>query len=176
MILGHKVGYMVTLYGNKDMHTPGLDELAKQGVTFTNAYSNVPVCGASRASVMTGLRPSISRFSHVRSRMDEDAPNIPTLVKHFKNNGYQRHSLGKVFHNSKDSASSWTEKPWNPIQTAGKTTWRNYILPVNLAQDIDPNTKRPLSYEEADVSDDAYFDGKIQTQCERSAIHYRMAR
>ena len=43
-------------YGHEFARTPGIDEVAANGVTFTRAYANVPVCGASRASVMTGLR------------------------------------------------------------------------------------------------------------------------
>lgn len=45
-------------YGQKQMATPHIDQLASEGVLFTNAYCQVPVCGASRASLLTGMRPS----------------------------------------------------------------------------------------------------------------------
>jgi len=49
--LGWKdVGYM----GSKFYETPNIDELAKQGMIFTNAYSNAPNCAPSRASLLTG--------------------------------------------------------------------------------------------------------------------------
>jgi arylsulfatase len=41
-------------YGNAEIHTPNLDRLAEQGVLFDNCYVQNPVCGPSRASLMTG--------------------------------------------------------------------------------------------------------------------------
>ena len=49
-------------YGKQFMHTPHIDRLAKRGVLFERAYAMVPTCGASRASLMSGLRPSPTRF------------------------------------------------------------------------------------------------------------------
>ena len=45
-------------YGNKDIHTPNLDRLAKEGLLFANAFCNTPVCSASRTSYFTGRLPS----------------------------------------------------------------------------------------------------------------------
>ncbi|PSL06842.1 choline-sulfatase [Haloactinopolyspora alba] len=44
----------VGAYGNPDVATPNLDRLAEQGVVFDNCYVQSPVCGPSRASLMTG--------------------------------------------------------------------------------------------------------------------------
>jgi arylsulfatase len=41
-------------YGNDEIETPNLDRLAAQGVLFENCYVQNPVCGPSRASLMTG--------------------------------------------------------------------------------------------------------------------------
>jgi sulfatase-like protein len=46
------------LYGNLDIKTPNINALAKQGITFTNAYSSNGICSPTRATVMTGLTPS----------------------------------------------------------------------------------------------------------------------
>jgi arylsulfatase A-like enzyme len=45
-------------YGNRDIRTPNLDTLAKQGARFTRAYANNPVCSPNRATLLTGLMPS----------------------------------------------------------------------------------------------------------------------
>jgi len=74
----------------------------------------VPTCGASRASLMTGLRPHSTRFVSYTSRADEDASGITTLNQHFRNNDYITISLGKVFHAADDSIAGWSEKPWRP--------------------------------------------------------------
>ena len=43
-------------YGDGEIVSPNIDRLASQGVLFKSAYCNVPRCGASRASVITGIR------------------------------------------------------------------------------------------------------------------------
>ena len=49
-------------YGNKSIITPNMDKLAKEGILFNRAYCQIPVCGASRASLLTGLRPNRDKF------------------------------------------------------------------------------------------------------------------
>ena len=44
-------------YGQTQIHSPNIDKLASSGMIFTRAYCNIPVCGASRASIMSGVRP-----------------------------------------------------------------------------------------------------------------------
>ena len=44
-------------YGHKQTLSPNIDRLASEGVLFNRAYCQVPVCGASRASLLTGIRP-----------------------------------------------------------------------------------------------------------------------
>ena len=44
-------------YGNPVVRTPYLDGLAREGVVFDHAFTPVPICAPSRASLVTGLRP-----------------------------------------------------------------------------------------------------------------------
>ncbi len=53
----------INSYGDSKMITPNIDKLASEGVQFNNAFTNIAVCGASRASLMTGIRPSEKRFN-----------------------------------------------------------------------------------------------------------------
>lgn len=48
---------MVGCYGNKDMKTPNIDRLAKEGIRFDKAYTTQPVCGPARSAIFTGLYP-----------------------------------------------------------------------------------------------------------------------
>ena len=43
--------------GNHDVSTPNMDRLATEGMRFRRAFANAPVCGPSRASLLTGLYP-----------------------------------------------------------------------------------------------------------------------
>ena len=45
-------------YGNPDIRTPNIDELASQGLRMTRAFSSNPVCSPTRATYLTGLIPS----------------------------------------------------------------------------------------------------------------------
>ena len=48
-------GYQdLSCYGSPDIHTPHIDQMAKEGIRFTNFYVSQPVCSASRASLLTG--------------------------------------------------------------------------------------------------------------------------
>ena len=47
--------------GHPQAQTPNIDRLAEQGILFTNAHSNAPVCSPSRASFMTGVAPYSSK-------------------------------------------------------------------------------------------------------------------
>ena len=102
----------LTCYGQPAMHTPNIDALAKRGVLFERAYCMVPTCGASRASLMTSIRPAPKRFVTHLTWAEKDAPGVLPLHTHFKNNGYTTISLGKVFHQKADHANGWSEPAW----------------------------------------------------------------
>lgn len=44
-------------YGAQQIQTPHIDKLAAGGSVFLNSYSNMAICGASRASLLAGMRP-----------------------------------------------------------------------------------------------------------------------
>jgi len=55
-ILGDDLGYGdVGVYGQKLIRTPNIDQLAREGVIFTDFHSGAPVCSPSRSVLMTGL-------------------------------------------------------------------------------------------------------------------------
>lgn len=143
-------------YGAKYMKTPNIDRLASQGVMFENAYCNIPVSGASRASLFSGLRPANNRYWDVQAEIDREAPGTVTLPQVFKENGYVTISNSKVIHGKNDAKErSWSEL-WMP---RGKSkTWRDYLGDENLA--VEKQKGGPKAYECLDVKDNEYFDGK----------------
>jgi arylsulfatase A-like enzyme len=75
------VGY----YGNTTVKTPNIDSLAEEGVGFTNAYCQNPVCVPSRSSFLTGWYPHTKGFRTMHHLMDDSQPNI---LKTLKQSGY----------------------------------------------------------------------------------------
>ena len=149
-------------YGSTQVHAPNIERLAQQGLVFHNAYSNVPVCGASRGSLLTGLRPTATRFVGFQARMDADTPGAVPLFGALKAEGYRSLSLGKVAHVTDDFAEHWSDAPWNPWTEARmrqRMAYRDYLLPENL-QAVEEGGLGP-PFELAEVEDDAYFSGQI---------------
>lgn len=77
---------------------PNLNNLAADGVAFNEAYSQFPWCGPSRASFLSGLRPSTVGVTDLRTPLRERIPNLVTLPQYFRENGYFTARSGKVFH------------------------------------------------------------------------------
>lgn len=77
-----------------DILTPTLDELARSGVRFRNAYGECPVCIPARRTLMTGVSP--------RTHGDRDfgetrpMPDLPTMAQTFRDAGYQAYAVGKL--------------------------------------------------------------------------------
>jgi len=147
-------------YGQRQMHTPHLDQLASQGTLFQHAYCQVPVCGASRASLLTGTRPNRQRFLDYLACVDQETPGALTMPQYFRERGYDSVSLGKIFHHTMDTAErSWTSTPWKPNSKASGQ-WRNYLTPEAIAVAQGSEHRGP-PFECAEVPDNAYHDGQI---------------
>ncbi len=149
-------------YGRQHIHSPNIDRLAASGVLFERAYCMVPTCGASRASLMTGIRPARNRFVGYQTWAEKDAPGITTLNTQFRMNGYFTRSLGKVFHHPADHAKGWSEPAWRPKDVP----W--YRRPENARLHEQRQTQgsrtRGPAWESANVDDNAYADGVLAEQ------------
>lgn len=156
-------------YGKTFMHTPNMDRLAARGVLFERAYCMVPTCGASRASLMTGVRPAPNRFVNYLTWAEKDAEGIPTLNTYFKNHGYYTVSLGKVFHHPTDSAHGWSEPAW---RARGSDYQNTQAMRQAVATDRrtypGKRSHRGPAYESADAADADYRDGQNSLR----AVHY----
>lgn len=149
------------VYGDKNAYTPNIDALAAQGVTFTQAYANVPVCGASRASMLTGIRPNKTRFIDYKAMAEKDAPGAKSLPQVLRESGYHTMAIGKIFHTGSDLADeSWSEK----MQNSGMSHATSLNPNSENYQKANHYSKRNNGpwYEKADVADEAYPDGKVK--------------
>jgi len=140
-------------YGDDKAITPNLDQLAKRGMIFNNAYCQQAVCNPSRASVMTGLRPDQIRVTNLGSHFRQTVPDVLTLPQAFKAKGYEAVAIGKIFHGSKKTQDevSWSEPS---VMNLSKKS-DEYALLENQTG------KKAAAYEMADVADSVYEDGQI---------------
>ena len=144
-------------YGATHIKSPNIDRLSAEGLTFNRAYCNVPVCGASRASLLMGIKPTKNRFVNYYTYAQKDAPGAISLPQHFKNNGYYTISNGKIFHNQDDMLDSWSEDPWRPNSKNG----RDYITEKNIKICDSIDNGRAWPFEWVEAHDTAYFDGQM---------------
>lgn len=98
-------------YGVPQMKTPHLDQLALDGYQFNRAYVQQAVCGPSRASIMTGLRPDRTGAYQYNSNFRDTMPWVYTLPQTLSEQGYFSTAIGKIYHviNGQNDPLSWDE-------------------------------------------------------------------
>jgi len=146
-------------YGADYIHSPNIDNLAKNGVLFNNAYVQQAVCSASRASYLSGCRPNTTGVDYPYSKyfMNEFRPDHPMLAEYFEQNGYYAHTFGKIHHGPSDNLKT---EHYMPV--TGLNTGKYYALPENIEKGGKKGRgKKTPPYECADVPDEAYRDGLI---------------
>jgi arylsulfatase A-like enzyme len=89
--------------GHPQALTPNMDKLANAGVLFTNAHCQTPLCGPSRASLLTGLHPtSTGIYLHVKDVQIRNINNLTQkavfLNDYFEQFGYKTMGVGKIYH------------------------------------------------------------------------------
>ncbi|MCD4725088.1 MAG: sulfatase [Bacteroidales bacterium] len=162
-------------YGNPVVISPNLDELASEGLLFTNHFVQVPTCGASRLCLLSGMRPS--KPSHLLNQAIEvelsDKPEgeLPeSFIHQLKRNGYYTVGIGKISHSADgliygytDKTSSKRELPYSweeLVFNADKwgTGW-NAFFGYADGENRQSLKKQVKPYESAEVDDEGYVDG-----------------
>lgn len=180
-------------YGEEQMHTPNIDKLANGGVVFTNTHCQQAVCGPSRASLMTGMRPDYTGVWDLRTRMRNVNPDIVAMPEYFKGKGYATVAIGKIYDprcvGKQYDAPSWSipykessdykypEEYGAPALSYYANEDAKKIVAKLEAEAEEKGIKSKHAYvserykpsvECADVPDEAYIDGQIRN----NAIHY----
>ncbi|MEM9326655.1 MAG: sulfatase-like hydrolase/transferase [Bacteroidota bacterium] len=85
-------------YGNDRIRTPNIDRLAAEGIRFTNAYCNAPICSASRQSLLTGKYPMATGVNLLFTPFPDHGNE--TIAEFLGDRGYQTALIGKSHFNN----------------------------------------------------------------------------
>ena len=115
------------LGGHPQAQTPNMDRLAANGTLFRNAHCQAPLCNPSRASLLTGLRPSTTGIYGLVPGIRDVAytRECVTLPQYFAQHGYFTAGFGKVFHDGSiperlhtNEFNVWGPAPGMPLPLA----------------------------------------------------------
>ena len=87
-IICHDIGRKYGSYGNSQIVTPHIDQLAQEAIQFNAQFCQWPLCGPSRANIFTGCRPLTTErynnqpfFPHFRKKMGAAFMSLPEIFK-----------------------------------------------------------------------------------------------
>lgn len=145
-----------------EIHTPTIDGLAREGLTFTN-YHTTPVCSPARAALLTGLNPhragygsvanSDPGFPGLRLELDEDVATLPEVLRA---RGYATFAVGKwhlvrdAMMNEGASKASWPIQRGFDHYYGSLEGLNSFFHPTQLVRDNTP-------VELGDLPDDYYL-------------------
>ncbi|MRI02190.1 sulfatase-like hydrolase/transferase [Kriegella sp. EG-1] len=162
-------------YGNHYVNSPNIDAIANEGSIFMNHFVQVPTCGASRHSLLTGYRPwkpiHLSNRAIEKEISDKAEDSIPeTFIHRFKQDGYHTIGIGKISHSADGYLYEYEEEPtkkrelphsWSELlfnSGKWKTGWNSFFAYAN-GENRQSLKKQVKPYEAGDVNDDGYPDG-----------------
>ncbi len=162
-------------YGKDYIHSPNIDKLARSGTVFMHHYVQVPTCGASRYSLLTGMLPKTKGHlsnDACKKYIAESAPSDKpeTFIHHLKNSGYYTVGIGKISHHAdgllygytdpvseeRELPQSWDELIFNPEKW--ETGWNAFFGYAN-GENRQSMNRQVKPYEKGDVDDSGYPDG-----------------
>lgn len=157
-------------YGHSLVKTPNLERLCEIGVRFDAAYCQQPLCGPSRASVMTGLRPDTLDMHSLKHELRKKNPDVVTLGQLFRNNGYFSARAGKIYHysnpamigsNGNDDAATWDER-YNPVGI-DRSQQKN-ITRYGAGRENDKNLGISMAWWDPESRDEEHTDGMVASK------------
>ncbi|MCA8988932.1 MAG: sulfatase [Planctomycetaceae bacterium] len=129
-IVGENFSNDLGCYGQQNVATPHLDQLAADGIRFVNAFSTSPVCAPSRSCFMTGMYQTTTDTHHMRSHRDDGyrlPPGVRPLTHWLKDVGYftanithlgdERTGTGKLDLNYVNEGPLYDTSQWNELKS-----------------------------------------------------------
>ena len=123
-------------YGNEKVNTAAVDQLAREGMLFNNAFTAQAICAPSRSQLLTGKYPVKNGCfaNHTSAK-----PDLISATKHLRKLGYEVVLAGKS-HVKPSTVFDW-DKEWVPVPKEGVP--RDYI-PLDSIENYFKNSKKPF--------------------------------
>ncbi|PHR91910.1 MAG: iduronate-2-sulfatase [Leeuwenhoekiella sp.] len=162
-------------FGKSYIHSPHIDNLAKDGVMFTRHYVNSPSCGPSRYTLLTGTYgPSTNNALFKRTaQLKDKEPVVSSMPGFFKSKGYTTIAIGKVSHHPGGfGGPDWDDS--TQVEMPG--AWSRQLLPVGEWQhprgimhglahgEIREDASQMDVYQSTTGTDSIYPDGLIASE------------
>ena len=187
-------------YGSKVAQTPHLDQMAKEGMRFNNAYLSISSCSPSRCSIISGRYPHNTGAAELHTTLPADQPVFPEALqaagyytalsgKHHMgkavNRGFDKVSGGKGPSKSADWVSMLQERPkdkpfffWFASSDAHRSWKLNDKAPLYKPEDIEvppylydgPVTRKDLAEYLHEVSRTDYYVGQLRKELMEQGI------
>ena len=131
--------YIGVMGGHPQAKTPNIDKLAGEGVLFTNAYSNAPLCAPSRASFLSGVLPTTSGMYGTGNFKSFPAlKNSKMISEYMMDNGYTTYKTGKITHSASGENVWWdhvleNSHDYGPVAYDGNKTAVHPFSTVEMA-------------------------------------------
>ncbi|MEN3941863.1 sulfatase [Prosthecobacter sp. SYSU 5D2] len=159
-------------YGDPLAKTPNLDRLAARGMRFDLAYCNQAVCAPSRNNLLLGSRSTSLGIYNLSDNFRKAVPNAVTMPQYFQKHGWRTEAIGKILHTghgNNDDDASWSvpaikEKVveyLDPANSANGQLTREEAFFTNQELGRIRELPRGAAWENTDVADNAYADGRI---------------
>jgi len=117
-------------YGDTLVHSPNIDQFAKESVLFEDVHCQVSLCTPSRTSLLTGIRPSTSGIVKIDDDWQSILPEATSLPRHFRNQGYYTALAGKIH----DLRSGGTDSAYTKVYE--KHGVDNNTFPMQALEDM----------------------------------------
>ncbi|MBD2705037.1 sulfatase [Spirosoma sp. BT702] len=165
----------LSCYGEKDLKTPNLDQLAAEGTRYTRVYATAGVCAPARSSIITGMYPTSIGTQHMRTvqltpeasqylKMKGYSAVIPEAVRCFpeylRKAGYYCTNNDKQDYQFLPPVTVWDESSkkahWRNRQ-AGKPFFSVFNLMITHESQLWSRENEPLLVRPEDVTIPTYY-------------------
>ncbi|NQZ60195.1 MAG: sulfatase [Lentisphaeraceae bacterium] len=176
-IIADDLNCYLGVYGNQYVKSPNIDKLATRGTVFTKATCQFPVCGPSRSSFMSGLRPNTLGITSNGPSLYKTQPGIKSIPSVFKQHGYITARAGKIFnHHDNNEKRDWDAFLDGPLTKEGQQRSQTGQGETVDAGHIHWDSRwRAAECEDSDLSDGTNTDSVIKWMTEKKEKPFFLA-